>query len=61
MNDFELMSAKEAAAYLRLSLASVYKLANQQSNSIPHIRIGARIVFTKNGLNEYIMRNTING
>lgn len=61
VNDFELMNAKEAAAYLHVSLASIYNLANQKFNAIPHVRIGARIVFTKQGLNEYILRNTING
>lgn len=55
------MNAKEAAAYLHVSLANIYKLTNQKFNAIPHVRIGARIVFTKQGLNDYIQRNTING
>ena len=59
MNDFELMDVKAAADYLRLSKSSIYKLINQKVNSLPHIRFGSRVVFTKEFLNEYIRRNII--
>jgi len=61
VNDFELMDVKAAADYLRLSKSSVYKLINQKINTLPHIRLGSTIKFTKQGLNEYILRNSING
>lgn len=55
------MDVKAAADYLRLSKSSVYKLINQKINTLPHIRLGSTIKFTKQGLNEYILRNSING
>ena len=60
MNDFELIDVKAAADYLRLSKSSVYKLINRKINTLPHIRLGSTIKLTKQGLNEYIQRNTIN-
>ncbi|MBO5853165.1 MAG: helix-turn-helix domain-containing protein [Bacteroidales bacterium] len=59
MNDFELMDVKAAADYLRLSKSSVYKLINQKVNTLPHIRLGSRVVFTKEFLNEYIQKNIV--
>lgn len=53
------MDVKAAADYLRLSKSSVYKLANQKVNPLPHIRLGSRIVFTKQFLNEYIQKHIV--
>ena len=46
--DLELLSVKEAAAYLKFSTTYLYKLA--RDNKIPHINFGRHIIFRKNDL-----------
>lgn len=51
------MSVKETAAYLGASQYKTYELARQKK--IPHFKIGAKIVFRKSALDQWIMQQEL--
>ena len=61
MNDIELLDVKAAADYLRLSVYTIYKMVNRKTNTLPHIRFGKSIKFTKGQLNDFLLKNTVTG
>ena len=50
--NMDLLSAEEAAAYLRFSKAYLYRLARR--NAIPHISLGRHILFRKIDLFDWL-------
>jgi excisionase family DNA binding protein len=46
------LTVKEIAVYLDLSVDFIYKLAREKE--IPHIRIGARIMFKKDSIDNWL-------
>jgi len=48
----DMMEAKEAAEYLRVSYWSVLNWARQRK--IPHVRVGSRVLFSREGLDRWI-------
>lgn len=61
MNDIELLDVKAAADYLRISVYTIYKMVNRKANTLPHIRFGKSIKFTKRQLNDFLLKNTVTG
>lgn len=57
MDDIELMDIKAAAEYLRISKTYIYKLVKEKR--IKHIRLGVKIMLTKQMLNEFLLSNII--
>jgi excisionase family DNA binding protein len=53
-DDFELLTATEAATVLRLPVSSVYELA--RNRRIPFVRIGRRIFFMRAELIRWVMQ-----
>ena len=53
-DDFELLTADEAATILRLPVSSVYELA--RNRRIPFVRIGRRIFFMRAELIRWVMQ-----
>lgn len=47
-----LFTTKEAAAYLRISMGSLWKLIGEQK--IPHFHQGRRVLFRQTDLDQYI-------
>ena len=47
-----LMNAKEAAAFLKVCPTTIYREAN--AGTLPHVRIGRSIRFSKDALDAYI-------
>ena len=56
MNQNEIMTAQEVAQYLRLSTATVYKLA--QAGKIPATRVGRAWRFKRELLDEWIKQQS---
>ena len=52
-DDFELMTADEAAELIRLPRSSVYELA--RNGRIPFVRIGRRIFFIRGALIQWLI------
>ena len=48
----EILNMKQAADYLGLAKTTIYKMAS--SRSIPHSKIGRKIVFRRNELDDWI-------
>ena len=53
-----LMNVREAAAFLRVSTPTIYRL--RKSGKIPFFKIGARVLFSRERLCEYLNRNEEN-
>ncbi|DAB12856.1 MAG: helix-turn-helix domain-containing protein [Acinetobacter sp.] len=53
-----LLTIKETACYLRISISTLYRWINQKK--IKHIKIGSRVLFSQDDLKEFINNNTIN-
>ena len=53
-DDFELLTASEAAIVLRLPVSSVYELT--RNRRIPFVRIGRRIFFMRAELIRWVMQ-----
>ena len=49
------MSVKEVSAYLGLHKDTVYELV--KANKIPHFRLGGRIIFLEDVLEEWLREN----
>ena len=57
--DSPLMTMDEAAAFLRVSRASLYEQTRnrariRQAKPLPHIRIGKRIIFRRESLEQWL-------
>lgn len=53
----KLLTIDEAVEYLRVSKPLIYKLTSQKQ--IPYIKIGARIVFDLERLNNWLVSNAV--
>ncbi len=53
-----LMNVREAAAFLRVSTPTIYRL--RKSGKIPFFKIGARVLFSRERLYEYLNQNEEN-
>jgi DNA binding domain, excisionase family len=52
-----LLNIKEAASYLRISVSTLYRWVHQKK--IKHAKIGSRVLFSQDSLDEFINNNTI--
>lgn len=57
MDDFDLIDAKTASEYLRISRPYLYYLV--KTKQIKHIRVGKKLFFTKQLINEFLVANLI--
>jgi excisionase family DNA binding protein len=56
--DGNLMTVREAAAFLRVSTPTIFRL--RKSGKIPFFKIGARILFSRERLCQYLKLNEEN-
>lgn len=57
-NDFDhLMTQKEVAAMLRVSPSTITALRN--NGSLPHVRIGKRVLFRKSTVQAFMQSNEV--
>lgn len=54
-----MITVREIAAYLRISLPSAYKLVN--AGTIPHVKVGCRYIIPREGFLHWVAQNTIGG
>lgn len=52
-----LLNVQEAASYLRISTSTLYRWVHQKK--IKYVKIGSRVLFSQDSLDEYINNNTI--
>lgn len=52
-----LLNIKESAIYLRISTSTLYRWVHQKK--IKHAKIGSRVLFSQEYLDEFINKNTI--
>ena len=52
-----LLTIKETASYLRVSVSTLYRWINFKK--IEYIKLGSRVMFSEESLNEFIKNNTI--
>lgn len=55
----EMITIKEVAKYLRLSLPTVYRLVN--AGTIPHIKIGCRYIIPRDAFLSWVESNVPGG
>ena len=53
-----LITIQETASYLRISLSTLYRWVHQKK--IKHIKLGSRVMFKKEDIEEFIKSKTIN-
>jgi excisionase family DNA binding protein len=53
----EIIDARELSRYLKINEKKIYKLV--QESVIPHIKIGGKIAFTRELIDEWILENTV--
>lgn len=53
-----LLNIKEAASYLRISVSTLYRWVHQKK--IKHAKIGSRVLFSQENIDEFINNNTVN-
>ncbi len=58
MNDNNLLDIKEVARYLHIAKSTLYRWVNQKK--IKYIKVGSRVLFSQDDLNEFINNNTVN-
>lgn len=51
------LNVQEAASYLRISTSTLYRWVHQKK--IKHVKIGSRVLFSQEYLDEFIKNNTI--
>jgi excisionase family DNA binding protein len=51
--ELDLLDAKEAAAFLRLSTGAVHKM--KQSGELKHIRLGRRVFYRRSTLMDFVI------
>lgn len=54
-----MITVREVASYMRVSLPTVYKLLSE--GQIPHVKIGVRYIIPRYAFHEWLDRNTIGG
>ncbi len=54
MSDLGLLTKKEAAEFLRVSISTIEKL--RYDGSIPFVKLGKRVFFKKTALADYVER-----
>jgi len=52
----EILSAKELSKYLKINEKKIYRLA--QEGTLPHVKIGGKVAFTKELIDRWILENT---
>ena len=57
--DKEMITVREIAGFLRISLPSAYKLVN--SGAIPHVRVGCRYIIPRYGFDCWLDKHTFGG
>ncbi len=55
----EMITVKEIAKYLRVSLPSAYKLVN--SGAIPHVRVGCRYIIPRQAFHWWLAQSGVGG
>lgn len=55
----EMITVKEIAKYLRLSLPTVYRLVN--AGTIPHVKIGCRYIIPRDAFLSWVASNAPGG
>lgn len=55
----EMITVREIAGYLRISLPSVYKLVN--TGNIPHVKVGSRYIIPRESFLFWLENNTHGG
>lgn len=51
-----LLNVPEAASYLHISISTLYRWVHQKK--IKHVKIGSRVLFSQDDLNEFVKNNT---
>lgn len=57
--DNEMITVREIAKFLRISLPSAYKLVN--SGTIPHVKVGCRYIIPREAFQFWVSQNTFGG
>ena len=57
--DNEMITVREIAKYLRISLPSAYKLIN--TGTIPHVKVGYRYIIPREAFQFWVNQNTFGG
>lgn len=57
--DNEMITVREIAKYLRISLPSAYKLVN--AGTIPHVKVGCRYIIPRDAFQFWVSQNTFGG
>ena len=52
-----LLTIQEAASYLRISVSTIYRWIHHRK--IEYIKLGSRVMFSEESLQEFIKNNTI--
>lgn len=52
-----LLNVQEAASYLHIATSTLYRWVHQKK--IKYVKIGSRVLFSQNSLDEFINNNTI--
>ena len=55
----EMITVREIAKYMRISLPTAYKLVN--SGTIPHVKVGCRYIIPREGFFAWMRQNTTGG
>ncbi len=53
-----LLTIQESASYLRISVSTLYRWVHHKK--IKHVKIGSRVLFLRDSLDEFINNNTVN-
>ncbi len=53
-----LLNVQEAACYLHIAKSTLYRWVNQKK--IKYIKVGSRVLFSQDDLNEFINNNIVN-
>lgn len=53
-----LLNIQETASYLRISVSTLYRWIHEKK--IEHIKLGSRVLFSKEYLDEFIKSRTVN-
>jgi excisionase family DNA binding protein len=56
---FQLLTLKEAAAYLRMHKGSLYRLLESGKTDIPSIKLGGKWLFNLESLNKYLTEKEV--
>lgn len=55
----EMITVREIAKYLRISLPSAYKLVS--AGTIPHVKVGCRYIIPREAFQFWVSQNTFGG